>query len=155
MSWPEVKTDRRTRLAQLATFSVMTDTQLEAVLPTLSAFERVEVLLAKYVGGAVSRAYDGATSAPQADAQIGYHLARKMRPWLFAALSPPDAAPQDWQDIATAPKDGTEMLLWSNAAVVGAYRGALGFHTIPGAFGIHATHWRPLPAPPSSPKEPR
>jgi hypothetical protein len=61
-----------------------------------------------------------------------------------------------WQSIETAPKDGTRVLVYSlDRQYVGWYeRGAWRFYANPstGALGtiLNATHWQPLPAPPSA-----
>lgn len=75
------------------------------------------------------------------------------------APSPPDA----WQDIETAPKDGTRILLWwpwwnAKHAILGAFnphlRGGqweapeVKYHS-----GPQPQLWQPLPAPPSAPAE--
>lgn len=69
-----------------------------------------------------------------------------------------------WQDIATAPKDGTEVMLfremepwrvmghgaWFQHGKVGGWI-ARGFHEPPGELGLaHPTHWMPLPDPPAA-----
>lgn len=59
-----------------------TDKDLAALLPTLPLAQRIEAVIRKYVGGAVSKEYDGDTSANVADARIAAYLLRKMRPWL-------------------------------------------------------------------------
>lgn len=53
-----------------------------------------------------------------------------------------------WQDISTAPKDGTKVLLWVPrwSVVVGSYQ-----HSLMSWWDgdlVAPTHWRPLPAPP-------
>ena len=59
-----------------------------------------------------------------------------------------------WQDIATAPKDGTRVLLNADHAgrriiIVGRYglQRHL-WHAVPGKDPIQPTHWMPLPEPP-------
>jgi len=60
-----------------------------------------------------------------------------------------------WRDIATAPKDGTEILLgWKKMVASGHYaRLTNGWITSRGTYhGIYAPHfWMPLPPPPKSP----
>ena len=74
-------------------------------------------------------------------------------------LSNASAAPVSaWQDISTAPKDGTNfvavygddfdgtfwILFWNNTC----------FECVSGGYQVdHATHWMPLPAPPISHNE--
>jgi hypothetical protein len=73
--------------------------------------------------------------------------------------------PQEWQDIATAPKDGTSILLhYYGQAVEGRYspseiRGHMGssrmqlWRTAAGVIHQHEpqpTHWMPLPTPPAA-----
>lgn len=59
-----------------------TDKELDALLPTLSLRDRIEAILAKYVGGAMSRHYDGKTNGLKADRQIAEELTRKIARWL-------------------------------------------------------------------------
>ncbi len=70
-----------------------------------------------------------------------------------------------WQPIETAPKDGTQVLVWSGQefAVVEYYQDKDGTsfweigHT-PGArcfAAIALTHWMPLPEPPGEMKKPQ
>src|SRR4051812_19027068 len=66
-----------------------TDKELAQILPTLPLEERIEAVLRKYVGGAVSGAYDGETPGPTADARIAHYLMGKLRPWLKAPAVPP------------------------------------------------------------------
>ena len=56
-----------------------TDKELAELLPALTPLERVEVVIAKYVGGCVSMAYNGENTAAQSSAQIAHHLACKIR----------------------------------------------------------------------------
>lgn len=86
---------------------------------------------------------------------------------LRAALAPPPTC-GTWQPIETAPKDGTDVLLWEPAAnlrhdglaLVGAYvdfKGAVvpcGYHdgwfdNASGRYEITPTHWMPLPTTPT------
>ncbi len=61
---------------------------------------------------------------------------------------------EDWQDIATAPRDGTHMLVtgmgyWEQFWAVAYWDGeAWRQQDDDGASLIPPTHWRPLPAPP-------
>jgi len=66
----------------------------------------------------------------------------------------------DWQPIASAPKDGTEILLWGACrprnstaryaldANVGWWSEALGWNTRVGGETCDATHWMPIPPAP-------
>lgn len=78
----------------------------------------------------------------------------------------------EWQDIATAPKDGTPILIWQPSGHSFGYRGryqpewngpvrwyddarwAIGYWRPWGGWGnrnsseVVPTHWQPLPAPP-------
>lgn len=58
-----------------------TDKQLAELLPTLPLEQRIEEVIRKYVGGAMS-VYNGENSAEVADAQIAKYLLRKLKPWL-------------------------------------------------------------------------
>jgi hypothetical protein len=79
-----------------------------------------------------------------------------------------------WQDIGTAPRDGTWILAYFNDSEIGYQFIAVVRHTFPngsggqygdfvwetpesrcGYYAEHlATHWMPLPEPPSSPSPP-
>lgn len=57
-----------------------------------------------------------------------------------------------WQPIETAPKGGTEILVWNNGTILHVRWGG-DFHNawmlVHGIdFADHATHWMPLPEPP-------
>lgn len=60
----------------------------------------------------------------------------------------------DWQPIETAPKDGTEMVLWDGGPTFGVWRPAIsGFYDCVGGDPndpepFSPTHWMPLPSPP-------
>ena len=55
---------------------------------------------------------------------------------------------QDWQPIATAPRDGREVLLWVHGIyVIGWYHRGEWRHG-PKGYAVSPTHWRPLPTPP-------
>jgi len=76
----------------------------------------------------------------------------------------PDEAPRGWQDIETAPKDGTYLLLFDGAVVsFGGWVSAADQGAEPGEEDLIAagwwsidlrdnkpTHWQPLPTPPRS-----
>lgn len=58
----------------------------------------------------------------------------------------------EWQDISSAPKDGTYVLVYCPNSFLGDYhvvrwRGAT-YDTDEGESIYNATHWRPLPNPP-------
>jgi len=63
----------------------------------------------------------------------------------------------EWQDIASAPKDGTRVLLFAptrafpEAIIVGWYgvRGS-SWMSEPGMWTRNPTHWLPLPTPPET-----
>ena len=59
-------------------------------------------------------------------------------------------ARNQWQPIATAPKNGKLVLLWDprQGIRVGRLRGT-NWTTVPGLWTIHPTHWMPLPEPPA------
>lgn len=63
----------------------------------------------------------------------------------------------DWQSIATAPKDGTTIMLFGAR---GRYKMVVGkwfpspwcaWQSQPGSWPINPTHWMPLPTPPARP----
>lgn len=57
----------------------------------------------------------------------------------------------EWQDISTAPKDTTAVLVWTaRGAVVASKNRHSWWSTKPGLYSCAPTHWQPLPAPPSS-----
>lgn len=64
-----------------------------------------------------------------------------------------------WQDIATAPRDGTEILAcWDAPTPEFKARGVVMWDvsyggtwiTLPGHWPKHPTHWMPLPEPPEA-----
>lgn len=81
--------------------------------------------------------------------------------------SPPDGQPADgWQDISTAPKDGTHVLVcfdgtmtpptvahWFGPPPLPGLRAGDWYLSVQQLEGpsINPTHWRPLPATPSNP----
>lgn len=50
----------------------------------------------------------------------------------------------NWQPIETAPKDGTEVLMWSETMGMAVWPST--------AKWDHVTHWMPLPQPPQADK---
>ena len=61
----------------------------------------------------------------------------------------------DWKPIETAPKDGTEVLVWgygqmSVAKFISGVHGEWKVYTSDGWYGYDSfpTHWMPLPKPP-------
>lgn len=60
---------------------------------------------------------------------------------------------EDWQPIATAPKDGTEVLGYlpvaKKARVVLWRRHWEQWQMVPGYYAAKPTHWQPLPKPPA------
>lgn len=61
----------------------------------------------------------------------------------------------EWQDIATAPRDGTRVLLWptdvyGKPATSGSYASAHSkwFEACDGISVLHPTKWMPMPEPP-------
>jgi hypothetical protein len=79
-----------------------------------------------------------------------------MRAALQAALSLKGEAPEGWQPIDMAPKDGTWILVYraSNQGVAewDAYKDH--WRLAPFCYFDRPTHWRPLPAPPTEGKQP-
>lgn len=60
----------------------MTDKELAVLLPALTLEHRIERIIEKYIGGAVSAAYDGERTDAEASRHIAAYLTRKIRPWL-------------------------------------------------------------------------
>ena len=64
---------------------------------------------------------------------------------------------QGWQPIETAPRDGTVFLAGRFGGDIGSItvarqkRGWSGWQTVPGDWPFVATHWQPLPEPPTIP----
>jgi len=87
------------------------------------------------------------------------HRAERIRDMAMAQAKPASALSQSdavWQPIATAPKDGTQVLLFraGKSMVQGWWNRGGAFHmphwsTPSGLFD--PTHWRPLPPPPEQP----
>lgn len=94
-------------------------------------------------------------------------LASKLRGWanrLAALRQSPEAAPQGWRDISTAPKDANlnPVLLywpyWTEEPVIGQREGEGGTWGTEKWLGEDAedpgpTHWMPLPLPPATPAQ--
>jgi hypothetical protein len=59
-----------------------TDKELEAALPAMTLPDRIEAIISKYVGGAMSRHYDGQTDALTAERRIAAELMRRISRWL-------------------------------------------------------------------------
>ena len=56
---------------------------------------------------------------------------------------------EHWQPIETAPKDGTEILVWSNRGGVSCSKFRNQTWIFPGGFpGVQPTHWQPIPPTP-------
>lgn len=66
--------------------------------------------------------------------------------------APTDAAAlqEGWKPIETAPKDGTELLLWNGAfRIIGRYyQSSTDGWWVANAIPIEPVKWQPLPAPP-------
>lgn len=65
-------------------------------------------------------------------------------PWNIARAA--IAAAEQWQPIETAPKDGTEVLLWHVRMDIGRWWKVCWLDRE--GVGMNATHWMPLPPPP-------
>lgn len=59
-------------------------------------------------------------------------------------------AERTWQPIQTAPKDGTEILLYAGGSGIGQWDDMLGWWS-EGNFMNNPTHWMPLPTDPMEP----
>jgi len=56
----------------------------------------------------------------------------------------------EWRPIEIAPKDGTEILVWSNRGGVSCSKLRNQTWVFPGGFpGVQPTHWLPIPEPPT------
>lgn len=72
---------------------------------------------------------------------------------IASALGGPDALEQvleGWRPIETAPRDGTAVLLWGNGptCAVAQWDSEASIWS-DGGWDVDATHWRPLPSPPT------
>lgn len=66
-----------------------------------------------------------------------------------------------WQPIETAPKDGTQVLLWRDETIVGRWQiddrrpywtgGDIYWRGVRWCRDHNPTHWQPLPEPPVTP----
>jgi hypothetical protein len=66
----------------------------------------------------------------------------------LTALTQPSA--EGWRPIATAPKDGTEVLLLERGArYIGVYNSHIGGWMVDGDWPVKPTRWAPLPSPPA------
>lgn len=84
------------------------------------------------------------------------HAAHDIRDMLAASPSPGPVAGDGWQDIATAPKDGTVVDVWSAkqgeplpAKLAGYHPYLWLHHPADNPLDRDPTHWRPRPIPPS------
>lgn len=66
----------------------------------------------------------------------------------------------DWRDITTAPKDGTEILVcdlrgWRCVASWDShvFRGEVAGWRDGQCYSVNPTHWQPLPSPPALPEK--
>ena len=85
-----------------------------------------------------------------------------LKPESEAALAAP-ARSEAWRPIATAPKDGTRVLLWCGEEIEVGYWSLTGWAGTPSERGawiiyearidtieLHPTYWQPLPLPPNA-----
>ncbi len=91
---------------------------------------------------------------------------REIRTTEFDTPAQPAVPVPQWQDIATAPKDGRTLLLWAHNDVYTACwddnyvwaKGWISVYARSDTISIDPTHWMPLPAAPlaspTPPKEP-
>lgn len=94
----------------------------------------------------------------QAPTETGVTNAQAVEYWNTRASPAPSVAPsREWQDIETAPKDGTRIILcWDDSATLPAHvelgkrKGFAWANTYGHPFQGEPTHWMPLPAPPVS-----
>ena len=55
----------------------------------------------------------------------------------------------EWQLRETAPKDGSEVLVWDHGVITQAAYEQGGWFSIDGGL-VYPTHWMPLPEPPKN-----
>jgi hypothetical protein len=73
------------------------------------------------------------------------------------SAEPETKTPPPWQLIETAPKDGTQLLVWAPdmgwyacaGQPIVAWNKGKGWYTSPGVYPLKPTHWMPLPDPPA------
>lgn len=73
------------------------------------------------------------------------------------SVRPDPAAPlEGWQDIGTAPADGTNVLVWAEdlgwyatGKPIIAWNRGKGWNTAPGCYSCKPTHWMALPPVPA------
>lgn len=96
-------------MAETPTKRHPTDKELAAALPALSVEARIEAIIAKYVGGAMSRHYDGQTDGVTAERRIAAELMRKIKPWLGEAqVASQSHAPREVRCRATGNPCGSD-----------------------------------------------
>ena len=90
------------------------------------------------------------------DEIVAGYLTEKDAEVCLAALVPTNRngrtwAMSEWQPIETAPRDGTEILLWEDGYILGSWVEEYGYFADPDGHlwkNRQPTHWMPLPAPP-------
>jgi hypothetical protein len=121
--------------------------------------QRIEKRGYKIVPAALATARDGGTGAGSTGATLTGQATQHSPSPSVSALTG-ECPSRRWQPIATAPKEGADVLLWSSspshadyyigryeAGESGAWDTEAGWFSDDGA-DIDPTHWMPLPAPP-------
>jgi hypothetical protein len=127
-----------------------------ALLSTIQAL-RTELAAWRERGQGLREALDKVFwSAVMAEGEAGYLLG-DIKQITQDALSQPPQSP--WRLIETAPKDGTDILLWTCQGIIqgywrhGAWDQSIIYSTYDGAggpaFEAQPTHWQPLLQPPT------
>ena len=120
-------------------------------------FDRI--VFARAIEAALLAKLRGGVELPEPDVRIyrGFATHSTKQLLAYGAAQRLAAREQQWLPIESAPKDGTEILLyslgdvgvcyWRDDEVMTGWTWGLGK-----AFGL-PTHWQPLPPPPASPQE--
>jgi hypothetical protein len=142
-----------------------TDKELLEKLPGLSIARQIEIVIGKFIGGGIEQFYNGETDSLTAGRAIGRYLIGRLRKFgvldqIARAASPAPA----WQPIETAPTNEAVDFWIVPKTAAESYVDTSGKpivsrssspHRFTGRFKTwgalyKATHWMPLPPPPSA-----